>query len=135
MFSPRRRREPNLKKIWKKGRKRNKLSNMYFLLFATQEHQLSSISSSSSTCVAPFHHTTGPSPCSAIEHVIDIDGRKKNSQYSSKSTNYKSGCTHTNGIRRSLGFSLYLYTFCQRGDRKIITDIPSNFFLRPERRD
>ena len=41
-----------------------------FTFFATQV-QLWSISSSSSTSVAPFHHTTGPSPCSAIEHCID----------------------------------------------------------------
>jgi hypothetical protein len=38
--------------------------------------QLWSISWSSSTCVASFHHATGPSPCSAIEHLKN--GKKKN---------------------------------------------------------
>lgn len=47
---------------------------------------------SSSTCVAPFHHATGPSPCSAIEHLYEskdqvsrkIEKNKKHWGYSRK---------------------------------------------------
>src|SRR5271154_5367641 len=72
-------------------------------LGSTYSRRQAAMSCSSSTCVAPFHHTTGPSPCSAIEHF----------QNTSAANRMPSGTmvTHTNGIRRSLWLSLYLHTF------------------------